>query len=456
MTALSSETAISSAMGLHDVPKFRQSCDKCQNSKIRCSRDKPVCKRCAQRRFRCIYSPQKRTGRPKKIMEAEGTVSQTHEMDVDEVEEDGSLEPVMGVASLLSPESETPVVTSPYGSGAGHPDSHVSNTSQMRDSGFASVNSCGTARNFSLSPTGNDALFRSAVDAWISDPEFSAVASHGRHVPEITHQRFRGGNLSAAAIPTQDSRKSLPDCHAAVLAQAAKLEQALSQAASPPTIDIVLGAEGDFSSLRHRLFTCNGHQSPVPENTSPQAWAVPHAIPSAKPCLATDRPVLLSLALLAERVIGMLEDMFHLAAKSAQTMDQASDFIWSGAPGMSAPSARRLQRSLRNVAPTPCVSLEMDSYRALRLDDFSVEGQAKTNAMSRILKLRVDRMLKALEALDSAKQTKQRSEQMKAGRPSGSPLDWGGSTAVLDTMTGTLLDDLLRRMESLQGAMVLL
>jgi hypothetical protein len=98
----------------------------------------------------------------------------------------------------------------------------------------------------------------------------------------------------------------------------------------------------------------------------------------------------------------------------------------------------------------------MESYRALRLDDFVVEGQAKTDAMGRILKLRVKRMLRALEVLDSAKQTKQTGEQEKRGKPSGGPLDWGGSTAVLDTIAGTLLDDLMRRMESLQGATILL
>ncbi|KAI0448621.1 hypothetical protein F5B21DRAFT_509978 [Xylaria acuta] len=106
----------------------------------------------------------------------------------------------------------------------------------------------------------------------------------------------------------------------------------------------------------------------------------------------TDRPVLLNLALLMKRVIGMLEDMFHLAAKSAQSVDQASDFVWCGTPGTSVPSAlsaRRVQRSLRNVASRPCVSLEMVSYRALHLDDFLVQGQAKTDAMGRILKLRV-------------------------------------------------------------------
>lgn len=155
----------------------------------------------------------------------------------------------------------------------------------------------------------------------------------------------------------------------------------------------------------------------------------------------------------------MLEDMFRLAAKSAQSMDQASDFMWFGAlgtSGASGPSARRLQRSLRNVTSTPCVSLAMDSFRTLHLDDFVVEGQAKTNAMSRILKLRVKRMLSALEVLDSAKQTKQRGEQEKRGKPSGGPIGWGGSTMVFDTIAGTLLDDLVRRMESLQGAMVLL
>ncbi|KAI0910984.1 hypothetical protein F4823DRAFT_561340 [Ustulina deusta] len=68
---------------------------------------------------------------------------------------------------------------------------------------------------------------------------------------------------------------------------------------SPPPIDLVLEAERDVNAIHHRLDAC----------------------------LASERPVLLGLALLAERVVDMLEDMFRMAAQSAQTVDKASDFV---------------------------------------------------------------------------------------------------------------------------------
>lgn len=50
-----------------DFKKYRLSCDRCQNSKVRCSQDKPTCKRCLQRGVVCVYSPLRRIGRPRKV-----------------------------------------------------------------------------------------------------------------------------------------------------------------------------------------------------------------------------------------------------------------------------------------------------------------------------------------------------------------------------------------------------
>ncbi|KAI1306836.1 hypothetical protein F5Y03DRAFT_394273 [Xylaria venustula] len=366
-----------------DATKSRQSCDKCQVSKVRCSRDKPICKRCTQRRFGCVYSPSKRTGRPRK-----------RKTDIGEV----------NVAEDVAEE--------------GNDSSSGSATTNHDVSTAATATPC----------EHSDSLFRHVVDTWISDRS---------HIPTQT-----------AGLPPDS------DCYSEVLGQTTRLEQALLRATSPPSIDLVLEAERDFNRLRHRLFGCTGHQHPSPiEGTVSQAAVALHAAPPAEPCLATDRPVLLGIAVLAERVVGLLEDMFRLAAQASQSMDQASHVVWSSSSG---PSARRLQRSLRSVMSKPCVSLGMESYRELRLGDFSLQGQAKADAMARVLRLRVKRMLSALEVLDTAKQTRQRGDWRKRGQSSGGPLHWGGSVIVLDTIAGTLLDDLIRRMESLQGAMVLL
>ncbi|KAL8927716.1 MAG: hypothetical protein Q9208_002131 [Pyrenodesmia sp. 3 TL-2023] len=43
--------------------KLRDSCESCASSKVKCSRDKPTCRRCAERGTKCLYSIQQRTGR---------------------------------------------------------------------------------------------------------------------------------------------------------------------------------------------------------------------------------------------------------------------------------------------------------------------------------------------------------------------------------------------------------
>ncbi len=43
--------------------KLRDSCESCAASKVRCSKEKPTCNRCAERGVKCQYSVQQRTGR---------------------------------------------------------------------------------------------------------------------------------------------------------------------------------------------------------------------------------------------------------------------------------------------------------------------------------------------------------------------------------------------------------
>ncbi|KAI0141654.1 hypothetical protein GGR57DRAFT_403735 [Xylariaceae sp. FL1272] len=263
-------------------------------------------------------------------------------------------------------------------------------------------------------------------------------------------------SLADVVVASPHIGSDMLDCYAALLAQTAKLEHILSKAPSPSTIELVLEAERDFNSCRQRIFACDGHPKTLPhDDTNPLTPTPPHAT-YAKPCLATERPVLLSLTILAERVVSLLEDMFRQAAQVARTVDQANDFVWSGTSGISVTStilARRMQRSLRNVMNKPCVSLEMDSYRALQLGDFTIQGQSKSDAMTRILKLRVKRTLTAVETLVADASVK---PDRRIGQSLTGPLDWGGSGTAFRQMTSTLLEDLMRRMESLQGAMVLL
>ncbi|KAL3424009.1 hypothetical protein PVAG01_03289 [Phlyctema vagabunda] len=46
--------------------KLRSSCDSCQDVKMKCSQDKPSCRRCLRQGIPCVYSPLRRIGRPRK------------------------------------------------------------------------------------------------------------------------------------------------------------------------------------------------------------------------------------------------------------------------------------------------------------------------------------------------------------------------------------------------------
>jgi hypothetical protein len=223
-----------------------------------------------------------------------------------------------------------------------------------------------------------------------------------------------------------------------------------------PPIDLVLEAERDFCALRHRLFTCTGHG--LPPACELNANFLQNSTKGNRPCLASDRPVLLGLALLAERVVGMLEDMFRLAAIAANNTDKVNqELVWFGAgtPAGPSPSGRRLQRSCRSLMAAPCVSPVVETDRRLRIGDFVVDGQAKSQAMRRLLRRRARRMLGELRALEGTRKTRRRRETER-DKLLDSTLDWGGSGALLGDSANLLVDDLIRRVEALQGAMALM
>ncbi|EFR00429.1 hypothetical protein MGYG_03433 [Nannizzia gypsea CBS 118893] len=61
--------------------RMRRTCDACQESKVKCSQTKPSCHRCIRHSQPCIYSPHRRTGRPRKracrsTADAEGPVAE--------------------------------------------------------------------------------------------------------------------------------------------------------------------------------------------------------------------------------------------------------------------------------------------------------------------------------------------------------------------------------------------
>jgi hypothetical protein len=51
--------------------KVRSTCNACQQAKIRCSHEKPSCRRCLKHNIECIYSMSRRLGRPAKRRESQ-------------------------------------------------------------------------------------------------------------------------------------------------------------------------------------------------------------------------------------------------------------------------------------------------------------------------------------------------------------------------------------------------
>ncbi|KAK4560521.1 hypothetical protein LTR86_005718 [Recurvomyces mirabilis] len=52
--------------------KLRAACDECRTKKLKCGGEQPICSRCTKEGIRCLYSPQKRMGRPKKRLRTDG------------------------------------------------------------------------------------------------------------------------------------------------------------------------------------------------------------------------------------------------------------------------------------------------------------------------------------------------------------------------------------------------
>lgn len=61
---MSNSSSTNSGGGTGKEPRIRSTCNACQDAKVRCSRDKPICRRCQNQNRPCLYSYSQRLGRP--------------------------------------------------------------------------------------------------------------------------------------------------------------------------------------------------------------------------------------------------------------------------------------------------------------------------------------------------------------------------------------------------------
>ncbi|KAI0108101.1 hypothetical protein F4814DRAFT_44969 [Daldinia grandis] len=433
-----------SPLALSKPVKYRTSCDRCQNIKLRCSQDKPSCKRCINKGVRCVYSPLRRMGRPKKI-DTVASMSSINE-------------------SRPSPETMEPALDGSTASDRQR--GCVDGSDAPLTAGFAGIGlgSCATTasqdhlRSWDPSLTGTlsidhrDSSMGNGIDtSHHSQPnEFTSTVDHGR-IPH--HEVNSWASIPASNIgpfssgPSNTTSGSAPlmaldettgkavldssiDCYTAILTRTSKLEQALNTAPHPPPIDLALEAERDFRALHRCLFSCAGHSH------------------RGRSCLTSDRPVLLGLSILAERIVAMFEENFHFAASrsnfvSGMIRDPSGDPL----PGT---MARRLKRSFRSLLDQPCIFPIPSANLSIRVGDFLVETPVKARAVMAILRLRIQKIQAALREMGRVQQGSYPRDNLS------SPLDWGDSAGVIGDASRLLIEDLSRRMESLQGGMALM
>lgn len=101
-----------------NVPKLRETCHACACSKLRCSKEKPACSRCAKRGFTCTYVTAKRSGRKSNSL---SSINRNRDHDVSNIAtcaKDNKLFPSQ--ADCFAPSSSNPSTNSLHWLGVEH------------------------------------------------------------------------------------------------------------------------------------------------------------------------------------------------------------------------------------------------------------------------------------------------------------------------------------------------
>jgi hypothetical protein len=264
----------------------------------------------------------------------------------------------------------------------------------------------------------------------------------------LVRNPFHHFQVSDAAVPNASGSGTADHGYIAVLTALASLEQSVAAGPPTPSVELVLRAERDFRVLKHRIFTCRDCAS----------YGEGPTFLSAKP------PALLTLSLLAERVVSMLEGKFRatVSTMSARLMDpdvpaQEHELTWTASfltsgNQQAAATARRLERSFRGFLDQPCVFPVPGGKAEVRFGVHELGMPATARAIKAILQVRLRKMLAALLDMQGELQRQGRTQVDVAH----GLLDWGNSDALLRGTASDFVQNLMRRLEGLQGAMVLM
>lgn len=270
-----------------------------------------------------------------------------------------------------------------------------------------------------------------------------------------------------------DSRSGHENCHVRILQRLTHLEQVLERSPPIPSLDVILSAERDTRVLKDALFSCGGH-TPQPSNilglvTSDRERS---RGPTLQPCLRAHSSSLIVLVLLADRVTSLLESLFQQAAASSygihRALQASSASLLIGSPSeMSNHKGEwRLARSLRGSFPRTINCPVPEASCRLTVGKYEVDNEVESRVMKHILRRRVRALQKMLgeveEYLEPASGWRRGSRASQDGqgwpdgeRPGAVLGDKGGKRGLAMPMARTMVLDLRRRVELLQGRLEL-
>lgn len=272
----------------------------------------------------------------------------------------------------------------------------------------------------------------------------------------VDSQAWTQGEQSPAADDGEQATTQAGSCYFAVLQRLTRLEAALESGPRPPRLDVILSAERDTRALKDRISTCLGHGPREPHE--PETATSPRG-PVNWSCPDTHGPALLVLVLLADRVTGLLEDLFRRAALSSHAVDQAARGAaasWLHGPPppadiLSPAAERRYERSVRASLPRGISCPVPEADCALAVDGYEVDdGEVKGRAVRRILTRRVG----ALGAMLGDLAGNLVDAAGRGAEEEGGTILLGsveGSRAVSRAAAASMADDLCKRVEMLRG-----
>lgn len=285
-------------------------------------------------------------------------------------------------------------------------------------------------------------------------------AVHAPHslggTPQTPSNPFEPARMNPLQAPQADdtiaSNVSLVDQgYIAVLTALATIERSVATEPLNPSIELVFQAEKDFRTLKDRIILGVDNASHSESSTF-------------RP--ANSRTILM-LSLLSERVVSVLEIIFRatLSTMSARTVEpdiagqvQDHELPWTASFGtgvnqqMNVDSAtRRLGRSFRSFIDQPCVFPVPGGKSKMQFGTHELAMPATARAIKAILHVRLQKMMAALLDL---RNEMQRLSQLQVDVAHGQ-IYVGSSDATLRNTVADLLQNLIRRLEGLQGAMVL-